>query len=141
MKIIGAILVAFGLVAGTWTTASAHTVGSGGAAAADHVYVWNQHGDERGRVDERPVGLVLSEASTINKVTWENWGSAEASGRGLLTGTWCLPDCQERPYTARVKLSGIRQLGERRFYTTFEVEGVSDRNGEEILVKGDLPTP
>jgi hypothetical protein len=109
---------------------------------SDHVYVWNLHGHEQGRADERPVGLVLSEFAVLNGVRWRGWGGAGAVGEGRVSGTWCLPGCLKKPYPASVTLSRVRKLRGARYYTGYTVKAYPPRGGQEpLIIKGDLPTP
>jgi hypothetical protein len=117
--------------------------GSGGrVGTADRVYVWNLHGDEEGKSDVRPADLVLSEAATLNGITWRRWGGDAAEGYGRLTGTWCMPQCLKQPYKASVTLGGVRKVGDRRYYTSYVVTAeLPARRRGSASITGDLPTP
>ncbi|GHH66085.1 hypothetical protein GCM10017673_11250 [Streptosporangium violaceochromogenes] len=109
---------------------------------AGQVYVLNLHGTEEGRADRRPANLVLSEFSTVRGVTWTRWGPRNATGTGELSGTWCLPRCQERPYTATITLGGVKKVKGRSYFTTFSVDGDFTKPAETAdTLTGTLPTP
>ncbi|GII93477.1 hypothetical protein [Sinosporangium siamense] len=121
--------------------------GTGVAAVGEHgtptkgpatVRVWNLHGNERGRADQRPANLVLSEFTSMNGLRWSTWGPDRAVGNGKVSGTWCLPGCASRPYAATVTLSDVR----RGYFTRFEVGGTFPRPERRAdTLTGTLPTP
>lgn len=109
---------------------------------ADQVYVLNLHGAEEGRADRRPKRLVLSEFSAMKGIVWTRWGPENATGTGELSGTWCLPGCQERPYTATITLGGVKKVKGRRYFTAFGVDGDFTKPAETAdTLTGTLPTP
>ncbi len=118
--------------------AAAHAGRRGGG----HVYVWNLYGDERGRRDERPAGLVVSEHASLTHLHWSGWGGAGASGTGRFSGTMCMPDCLKRPYPASVTLGRIRTMHGARYYTGFKVKVKVPEHGQgPSALNGTLPTP
>ncbi|MDP9863344.1 MULTISPECIES: hypothetical protein [Streptosporangium] len=124
------------------------TAGSGAAVAGtgprgpEPVYVFNLHGAEEGRADQRPTDLVLSENSSISEVTWSKWGPQAALGTGKLTGTWCLPDCETEPYTATVLLGSVQRMKGKRYFAHFGVSGDFPEPEDHIgALIGELPTP
>ncbi|MCT9931925.1 hypothetical protein N5079_17110 [Planotetraspora sp. A-T 1434] len=118
--------------------------GSSGTAVATatEVYVLNFYGAEQGRADQRPADLVLSEFSTLNKVTWRTWGPTRASGAGNLSGTWCLPHCLDKPYAATVTLSSIVPVKGKGYFARYEITAKlpPGEKGKADL-SGTLPTP
>jgi hypothetical protein len=122
--------------------AGGHVRGRAGRRGGGHVYVWNLYGDERGRRDERPVGLVLSEHATLTHLHWSGWGGAGASGTGGFSGTMCLPGCLKRPYPAAVTLGRVRRTHGARYYTGFTVKVDVPAQGQgPSSLSGALPTP
>ncbi|WP_017623215.1 hypothetical protein [Nocardiopsis chromatogenes] len=106
------------------TGAAPSSPGPGGApsaGAAEEVYVYNTHGDEDGYADQEPEGLTASEFTAFNDLEWTEWGTDRASGEGDLTGTWCLPECQDDPYRVPVELTDPEPVGGRMYFTGYEV--------------------
>ncbi|MFF4418948.1 hypothetical protein ACFYY8_41000 [Streptosporangium sp. NPDC001559] len=106
------------------------------------VYVINLYGAEEGEPARRPANLVASEFSTLKGITWRSWGPEEAVGGGRLSGTWCLPGCQARPYEATITLSKARKVGGRRYFTKFDITGDFPRpDSPKDTLSGTLPLP
>lgn len=104
------------------------------------LYVLNFFGAEEGRPDQRPRTLVLSEFSTISKLEWTSWGPGDAVGSGDLRGTWCLPDCESKPYPATVRLSAPAGS----YFTKYAVELDDDlplAQAQSADLVGSLQTP
>ncbi|WP_051458373.1 hypothetical protein [Microbispora sp. ATCC PTA-5024] len=112
------------------------------AAGEPPIYVLNFHNAERGRADRRPADLVLSEFSTLTKVTWRTWGPSGATGAGKLSGTWCLPRCATAPYDATVTLSAVVPVRGNGYFTRYRVRArlPADERAQADL-DGVLPTP
>lgn len=96
-----------------------------GSGPAAEVYVFNTHGDEEGYADQEPEGLTASEFTAFNDLEWTRWGAEGAEGQGDLSGTWCLPECQDDPYRVPVELTGPEAVDGRLYFTRYEV-GASD---------------
>ncbi len=106
------------------------------------IYVLNLYGDENGRSDQRPQALVLSEFSTVNGISWQKWGPGGAVGVGRLSGTWCLPQCQDRPYEATVTLSAVTPFKGNGYFTKYAIKADLPAAQKEMAdLKGALPTP
>ncbi|MCE7080215.1 hypothetical protein [Streptomyces sp. ST2-7A] len=97
-------------------------------ASTDDPMVFNYYRAEGGRADRAPDNLVLTEFSTLNDVTWESWDGREAIGSGLLSGTWCLPDCLDDPFPAEVVLKDPEDINGEPYFTAFELE-ITDPSG------------
>ncbi|MBB0244619.1 hypothetical protein FNQ90_11020 [Streptomyces alkaliphilus] len=115
-------------------------------ASPDDPLVFNYFGAEDGRADRAPDNLVLTEFSTLNEVTWESWGEEQAVGNGLLSGTWCLPECLDDPFPARVVLTDPEEINGDPYFTAFEVEitdpsGYSQQTIEAAETEGFLGRP
>ncbi|GAA1092193.1 hypothetical protein [Nocardiopsis composta] len=109
-------------------------------------YVFNTHGDEEGRPQQRPENLVASEFTSFTGLEWQEWGVDAAVGRGELSGTWCLPECQDDPYPATVELGDPENVGGTLYFTTYrvtEAEGLADadRRAMEDADQGMLIRP
>ncbi|MEU6415050.1 hypothetical protein [Microbispora sp. NPDC046933] len=113
-----------------------------GSAAETPVYVLNLQNSERGRAEQRPANLVLSEFSTMSGVTWRTWGPTRATGAGRLSGTWCLPECADAPYAATVTLSSVIPVKGKGYFSRYAVTAdVPVRHRPEADLSGVLPTP
>ena len=113
-----------------------------GSAAETPVYVLNFQGSERGRADQRPANLVLSEFSTMSGVTWRTWGPTRATGAGKLSGTWCLPGCADAPYDATVTLSSVIPVRGKGYFSRYAIRAdVPLKHRPEADLAGVLPTP
>ncbi|GAA4213357.1 hypothetical protein [Microbispora amethystogenes] len=113
-----------------------------GPAAETPVYVLNLRGSEQGRPDQRPAILVLSEFSTISAVVWRSWGPTRAVGAGKLSGTWCLPACEDAPYDATVTLSNVTPVRGKGYFSRYAVAAeVPVRQRPAADLSGVLPTP
>ncbi|MDA2815199.1 hypothetical protein O4J56_31445 [Nocardiopsis sp. RSe5-2] len=102
---------------------------SGSGPPAD-VAVFNTHGDEGGYADREPEALTASEFTTFNDLEWTRWGAEGAEGEGDLSGTWCLPECQDDPYRVPVELADPQEFGGGLYFTRYEV-GASDELPDE----------
>ncbi|MGW0731645.1 hypothetical protein [Streptomyces sp. NPDC002851] len=94
-------------------------------AAATTPYVINHYGEENadtGHAERRPTGLVLSEFTTINHVSWKQWGVKKAVGTGKVTGTWCLDTCLDKPLKATIKLSDPKTVKGKKVYSAFTLK-------------------
>jgi hypothetical protein len=112
------------------------------AAGEPGIYVFNFHHAEQGRADQRPRDLVLSEFSTMSRVTWSVWGPSRASGTGKLSGMWCLPRCADTPYDATVTLSSVIPVRGKGYFTRYRVSvnlPEAERDGADLA--GILRTP
>jgi hypothetical protein len=115
---------------------------SSGTATATPIYVFNFFGAEDGRTDQRPRDLVVSEFSTINGLTWQSWGPSRAVGMGKLSGTWCLPECLDKPYDARVTLSNVIPVKGQGYFTKYRIEAKLPADQKETAdLSGVLQTP
>ncbi|TQS27855.1 hypothetical protein [Microbispora sp. KK1-11] len=113
-----------------------------GPAAETPVYVLNLQNSERGRAEQRPANLVLSEFSTMSGVTWRTWGPTRATGAGKLSGTWCLPECVDAPYAATVTLSSVIPVKGKGYFSRYAITAdVPLRHRPEADLSGVLPTP
>jgi hypothetical protein len=71
---------------------------------------------------QRPGALELTADGTLSveRVQWNSWGGAQATGSGSALYHGCTPNCAQAPtHTALVsiRLSQIRVCGGRRFYS------------------------
>ncbi|WP_067179959.1 hypothetical protein [Microtetraspora niveoalba] len=111
-------------------------------AEETQIYVLNLYGDENGRSDQRPPALVLSEFSTVDGMSWQSWGPGRAVGVGRLSGTWCLPQCQDRPYDATVTLSNVAPYKGDGYFTRYAVKAeLPESERKTADLKGALPVP
>ncbi|MFC3994614.1 hypothetical protein ACFOVU_01705 [Nocardiopsis sediminis] len=90
------------------------------------VFVFNTYGDEPGRPDREPAGLTASEFTTFTGLTWRTWEPDSAEARGRLSGTWCLPGCQDRPYEVVVELTEPQDVEGTEYFTTYEITDSGD---------------
>ncbi|MDA2808920.1 hypothetical protein [Nocardiopsis suaedae] len=106
--------------------------GGGGTASAPaaEVYVFNTHGDESGYADQEPEDLTASEFTAFNDLEWTAWGAEGAQGEGDLSGTWCLPECQDDPYRVPVELTAPETVDGELYFTRYQV-GESDELPDE----------
>ena len=76
--------------------------------------------------------LSLDGARTVDKLTWSNWGSPQATGTGTLEVDNCTPNCAQGKYTgypATVTLSGLTPYGSGlEAYSTILVQAPTDPN-------------
>ena len=91
----------------------------GAASASADVFVYNTYGDERGSADREPEGLTASEFTTFTELDWSTWSDESAEGEGRVSGTWCLPECQDDPYGVTVELHGPEDVDGRDYYTAY----------------------
>ncbi|GII53451.1 hypothetical protein Pth03_18400 [Planotetraspora thailandica] len=113
-----------------------------GSAKEPPVYVLNLYGAEEGRSDQKPGDLTVSEFSTLNGVTWQSWGPTRAAGSGELTGSWCLPQCMDTPYTATVTLSNVAAVKGKGYFTKYEITAqLPQDQRDKADLTGTLPTP
>ncbi|MEV4247028.1 hypothetical protein AB0J63_26895 [Streptosporangium canum] len=130
------------LVSGIVGAGSGTAVAETGASAPGPIYVFNLYGAEEGRADRRPANLVASEFSSLSELTWKKWGPYAAVGTGKLSGTWCMPGCQEEPYTATILLGGTRTVNGKRYFTRFGITGDFPKPEEHVdTLIGNLPKP
>ncbi|GIH27917.1 hypothetical protein Aph01nite_62270 [Acrocarpospora phusangensis] len=111
-------------------------------SAAGPVYVFNLFGDEQGKPDQRPGNLVVSEFSSLKDVNWQSWGPDTAVGSGKLSGSWCLPECLDKPYDATVTLSAIKQAEGQSYFSKYDIQvdlPVAQQEGADL--SGTLATP
>ncbi|MEV4460078.1 hypothetical protein [Microbispora sp. NPDC049633] len=147
MRLPARLLVTVSALAAALVAALAATLGGCGSAptepvAETPVYVLNFRDSERGRPDQRPANLVLSEFSTMSAVTWRTWGPTRATGAGKLSGTWCLPECADAPYDATVTLSSVIPVKGKGYFSRYAVTAdVPVRHRPEADLSGVLPTP
>ncbi|MEV0375185.1 hypothetical protein AB0I10_36360 [Streptomyces sp. NPDC050636] len=103
-----------------------HTAPTASAARTDtSPYVINHYGEEnadKGRAERSPKNLVLSEFTSINGVSWQQWGAKKAVGTGKVTGTWCLDTCLDKPLKATVTLSDPKTVNGRKVFSTFTLK-------------------
>ncbi|GAA3752812.1 hypothetical protein [Salinactinospora qingdaonensis] len=83
------------------------------------VFVYNTHDAERGTKSQRPRGLTLSEFTTVTDMQWRSWGGQSAAATGRLSGTWCLPACQEEPYDVTIEVSAPTEVAGTTYYTEY----------------------
>ncbi|WP_062431140.1 hypothetical protein [Herbidospora daliensis] len=116
---------------------------SSSTSSAQEVYVLNFFGDEQGSPAQKPADLVISEFSTMNKLLWDKWGPDTAEGRGMLTGSWCLPDCLDQPYDAKITLSTPVGKAGRTYFTSYTIEPDDLQSAQEqgADLVGTLQTP
>ncbi|MFF4418947.1 hypothetical protein ACFYY8_40995 [Streptosporangium sp. NPDC001559] len=90
----------------------------------------------------RPSRLALDEFNSVTGIRWESWGGESAVGTGELSGTWCLPDCQERPYRGTITLSELIWHERAGYYGRFTVraDGLPPDKAKE-LTGGKLTVP
>ncbi|MEU8275425.1 hypothetical protein ACFYOK_26415 [Microbispora bryophytorum] len=113
-----------------------------GPAAETPVYVLNLQNSERGRAEQRPANIVLSEFSTMSGVTWRTWGPTRATGAGRLSGTWCLPECADAPYAATVTLSSVIPVKGKGYFSRYAITAdMPVLHRPEADLSGVLPTP
>ncbi|MEV0422770.1 hypothetical protein AB0I09_31515, partial [Streptosporangium canum] len=130
------------LVSGIVGAGSGTAVAETGATAPGPIYVFNLYGAEEGRADRRPANLVASEFTSLSELTWKRWGPYAAVGTGKLSGTWCMPGCQEEPYTATILLGGTRTVNGKRYFTRFGITGDFPKPEEHVdTLIGNLPKP
>lgn len=103
---------------------SGGTAGSGGGGGQDRPFVINFYGEENtgGNPEREPANLVVTEHTSMSSVEWERWDGEVAVGSGLLSGVWCLPECLDDPFDAKVTLSDPEEINGELYYSTFELE-------------------
>jgi hypothetical protein len=104
-------------------------------------FVLNFYGEENtgGNPEREPENLVLSEYSAVNKVVWEQWDGEQAVGSGLLSGTWCLPECIDDPYKTSITLSDPEEVNGELFYTTFVLDSPQAEDAQAEDLEGERP--
>ncbi|MFC4565220.1 hypothetical protein ACFO4E_25480 [Nocardiopsis mangrovi] len=95
-------------------------------SSGSEVFVYNTYGDEAGGPTREPAGLTASEFTSFTGLTWRSWSADSAEARGRLTGSWCLPDCQDRPYEVVVELKDPQDVEGTEYFTTYEVTDSGD---------------
>ena len=97
----GALLLA---VAGCRPGNGPFVEGAAPAVARDALPVYVT--DAVGAPLQRPERFAVSEFTSLTALTWESWGGPEATATGLVTGIWCLSECEGGGHRATVVLSG-----------------------------------
>ncbi|WP_028646540.1 hypothetical protein [Nocardiopsis sp. CNT312] len=93
-------------------------------AGDGETYVFNTHGDERGRADQRPDSYVATEFTTFSAMEWEQWSVDTARGQGGASGTWCLHEgCTDDPYEVDVVLADPVEVEGTAYFSTYTVSG------------------
>ncbi|MDI3406491.1 hypothetical protein [Streptomyces cavernicola] len=137
-----------GLLVSSPQTANAALSGSEGTERSSATpYVVQRSGEEtpdaRAGAQRRPERLVLTEFTSISGVDWARWDARDAVGSGLVTGSWCLSTCQDKPLKATLRLSDPRTVDGKRVYSAFTLT-LSDRTGtydsEDLRGKRPLAT-
>jgi hypothetical protein len=70
--------------------------------------------DAAGEPLQRPTRFAVTENTAMISLTWDSWGGDVATATGMVTGTWCLPECQDG-YPGSVELRDPVR-GERVLY-------------------------
>ncbi|WP_283139061.1 hypothetical protein [Rhizohabitans arisaemae] len=74
---------------------------------------------------QRPKGFALTEFTSIGKLRWNSWGGETAVGVGQISGSWCIPGCQERGIPATITLSQITWRERVGYYSRFTLDAPS----------------
>ncbi|ASU85691.1 hypothetical protein CDO52_25375 [Nocardiopsis gilva YIM 90087] len=107
-------------------TAGEPTPTDGDGRDDGEIYVFNTYGNEEGFRDQRPKVLVASEFTTFSDLTWSGWGQSPAVGEGTVSGTWCLPECQDDPFPVTVELDTPKDFDGDDYYTAYSVPDDSE---------------
>jgi hypothetical protein len=109
------------------------------ASASTGRFVYNTYADENGDAEQEPEGLVASEFTTFTGMEWSVWDSDTAEGRGRVSGTWCLPECQDQPYAVTVELGDPETVDGVTYYSTYEITDTGDlpEDLRERMVEAD----
>ncbi|GAA0475468.1 hypothetical protein ACFQ2B_12375 [Streptomyces stramineus] len=86
----------------------------------------------------RPAAFAASAALGLSDLRWRSWGGPTAEGRGSVRGTWCLPECRDRPYRAKVTLSGLVRQGGAAYYSRVTVDAADLPTGRRTELR-DVP--
>lgn len=73
--------------------------------------------DDEGRPVKRPDSFALNESTMVSGLHWTDWGGPTAEATGDLRGTWCMPQCTEKPYRVKVTLSGVQRQEAHAYYS------------------------
>lgn len=144
VAVLGIFATAHAAQASTVDRGGVHATGT--ARTAGTPYVINHYGEEnadRGRAERSPRNLVLSEFTSINEVTWKQWGAKKAVGTGQVTGTWCLDTCLDKPLKATVTLTDPKTVNGRKVFTAFTLkpaDGAGAYDAEDLRGKRPLAT-
>ncbi|MDQ8702618.1 hypothetical protein RCO28_08975 [Streptomyces sp. LHD-70] len=106
-------------------------------------YVVQRSGEETARTStgRRPERLVLSEFTSVHDVNWARWDARRAVGAGLVTGSWCLSTCMDKPLKATLRLADPRTVDGRKVYSTFTLtlaDGSGSYDAEDLRGKRPL---
>ena len=116
------------------------------ASASTRPFVLSQDEEPQAKdADRRPDKLVLSEFTTIDRITWKQWRDAEATGSGQVTGTWCLETCQDKPLKGTVTLTDPKTVNGKRYFSAYTLtlaDGTKKAyDTEDLNGKRALATP
>ncbi|MGW0731518.1 hypothetical protein [Streptomyces sp. NPDC002851] len=78
--------------------------------------------DSMGQPLRRPTSIGLTEFVSLSELRWGDWGGATARASGKLSGSWCLPGCDDKPYDVTVTLSGLEKQERVAYYRRATVE-------------------
>lgn len=73
--------------------------------------------DETGEPLQRPTRFEVGESTVLVDLRWRSWGDATAEASGGVSGSWCSPGCADRPFQARIKLSGLKKHAKVAYYS------------------------
>ncbi|MCM2579306.1 hypothetical protein [Streptomyces meridianus] len=115
-------------------------------SAAPRPFVLSQDEEPQAKeADRRPDKLVLSEFTTVDRITWTQWREADATGTGDVTGTWCLETCQDKPLKGTVTLSDPKTVNGKRYFSAYTLQLADGTKKtyetEDLNGKRQLATP
>lgn len=126
-------------------SASAEAGPSESATTRPFVISQGEEKPEAENADRRPSKLVLSEFTTVDRITWKQWTGDEATGSGEVTGTWCLETCQDKPLKGTVTLTDPKTVNGKRYFSAYTLklaDGTKKTyDTEDLSGKRQLATP
>lgn len=127
------------------TPGPSDSTGTGSSGARPLVLDQKEEDPKAEDADRRPGKLVLSEHTTVSRISWKRWSDTEATGTGEVTGTWCLETCQDKPLTGTVTLSEPKTVDGKRYFSAYTLKladgTATTYTGEDLNGKRSLPTP
>ncbi|QSB05764.1 hypothetical protein [Natronoglycomyces albus] len=80
---------------------------------------------------QTPESMMLQENSNADNMEWYIWGPDRAVAIGTVSGLWCMPECVDEPYEARITLCDVQDDVFTRFSVVGDFE-VDDPTRQEL---------
>ncbi|MFX4291526.1 hypothetical protein [Streptomyces bohaiensis] len=89
--------------------------------------------DAAGEPLQRPERFAVTEFTSLTGLRWESWGDSRARADGLVSGTWCLPDCEGgHPATVELHTPAVRERVAYYTRVTVDAEGLPPEQTAEL---------